>query len=182
MVMRAVSESVALVNAIIQEEGRPDCIRIEFARTMRMPKEVREKMRNKNRDKERQRDEYEEFLMKKLGYKDIKRSQITKFELWLEMEFAEEDLRKIDGSINVEDFRKFAKNVKPSDRTKYDLWLQCGRISPYTGKPISLGKLFSSEIEIEHILPYSRTMDNSFRNKTLCEREFNAIKVKQTPF
>ncbi len=58
IVMRALGETVSLVNAIIQEEGRPDQIRIEFARSMRMPKDVRENMRRNNLDKERQREEY----------------------------------------------------------------------------------------------------------------------------
>ncbi len=182
MVMRAVSETVALVNAIIQEEGRPDCIRIEFARSMRMPKEAREKMRKSNQDKEREREEYRKFWTEKKGWADFTRSQITKYELWLEMDFAEEHLRKIDASIDVDEFRKYAKRVKPSDRQKYEAWLECERISPYTGKPISLERLFSADIEIEHILPYSRCLDNSFRNKTLSEREFNAAKGNQTPF
>ncbi len=182
IVMRAVSETVALVNAIIQEEGRPDQIRIEFARSMKMPKDVRENMRRNNQDKDRQREEYKEFLKKRMGWANISRSQITKFELWLEMEFAEEDLRKINSSIDVEEFRKFVNRIKPSDKLKYELWMECGRISPYTGKIIPLGRLFSSDIEIEHILPYSKTFDNSFRNKTLCEREFNAEKGDKTPF
>ncbi|MDP4199264.1 MAG: HNH endonuclease domain-containing protein [Bacteroidota bacterium] len=181
MVMRAVSETVALVNAIIQEEGRPDQIRIEFARSMRMPKEVREKMRRNNQDKDRQREEYREFLKRRMQWADISRSQITKFELWLEMEFAQEDLRRINASIDIEEFAKFVKKVRPSDKQKYELWLECGRISPYTGKTITLGQLFSAEIEIEHIVPYSKSFDNSFRNKTLCEREFNAKKGNDTP-
>jgi len=181
IVMRALSETISLVNAIIQEEGRPDQIRIEFARTMRMPKDMRENMRRNNLDKERQREEYREFLKRKMGWAEIRPSQITKFELWLEMEFAEEDLRKINTSIDVEGFRKFVDRIKPSDKQKYELWMECGRISPYTGKIIPLGRLFSSDIEIEHIVPYSKSFDNSFRNKTLCEREFNAEKGNDTP-
>ncbi len=181
LVMRALSETVALVNAVIQEEGRPDQIRIEFARSMKMPKDVRENMRRSNLDKERQREEYREFLKRKMGWADVSRSQITKFELWLEMEFDEEDLRKINSSIDVEEFRKFVDRIKPSDKQKYELWLQCGRISPYTGKIIPLGRLFSPDIEIEHIVPYSKSFDNSFRNKTLSEREFNAAKGNDTP-
>ncbi len=116
-----------------------------------------------------------------MGWADISRSQITKFELWLEMEFAEEDLRKINSSIDVEEFRKFVDRIKPSDKQKYELWMECGRISPYTGKIIPLGRLFSPDIEIEHIVPYSKSFDNSFRNKTLSEREFNAAKGNDTP-
>src|SRR5205814_6334371 len=62
LVMRAVSEAISLVNTIIQEAGRPNQIRIEFARAMKMPKDVREQMKRKNQDKDRQREEYKKFL------------------------------------------------------------------------------------------------------------------------
>ncbi|MBI1938656.1 MAG: hypothetical protein HYS25_11110 [Ignavibacteriales bacterium] len=66
---------------------------------------------------------------------------------------------------------------------KYRLYLECNRILPYTGQPIGLKRLLSdnSDIEIEHIIPYSRCMDDSFLNKTLSDRTFNTLKGKQTP-
>jgi len=55
------------------------------------------------------------------------------------------------------------------------------RRCPYTGKQISIEKLFSDEIEIEHILPRSRTLDDSTANKTLCMRYANRFKESMTP-
>ena len=98
------------------------------------------------------------------------------------MQYAEDDLRKLNDSVSVEEFKKFAQNVKPSDNQKYELWLECGRISPYSGRVINLTELFSPEIEIEHIVPYSQCMDDSFLNKTLCERTINEIKKNRTPY
>lgn len=66
------------------------------------------------------------------------------------------------------------------------LWEELGktpadRICPYSGRPISLHQLHSHEIEIDHILPYEDSMDDSPTNKTICFREFNRIKGKRTP-
>lgn len=53
---------------------------------------------------------------------------------------------------------------------------------PYTGKPIGIRQLFSPEIEIDHILPVSETLDDSLANRVLCYREANRIKRKRTPW
>lgn len=52
----------------------------------------------------------------------------------------------------------------------------------FSGKPISKTELFSDNIEIEHILPLTRTLDDSFANKVLAKREANRIKRNQTPY
>jgi len=52
---------------------------------------------------------------------------------------------------------------------------------PFSLKPIEINQLFSSEIEIEHILPWSRTFDDSAANKVVCFRDENRLKRKQTP-
>lgn len=50
------------------------------------------------------------------------------------------------------------------------------RIDVYTGRTIGFRQLFSDEIEIEHILPYGRTYDNSIANRTVTFREVNSRK------
>lgn len=52
----------------------------------------------------------------------------------------------------------------------------------YTGERISPTKLFSDEIEIDHILPFSRSLDDGIGNKVLCVRRANRQKAQQTPF
>ncbi len=52
----------------------------------------------------------------------------------------------------------------------------------FSGKPISQSMLFSPEVEIEHILPLSRTLDDGFANKVLSTREANRLKENKTPF
>ena len=56
------------------------------------------------------------------------------------------------------------------------------RVCPYTGETISLQDLFSEDVEIDHILPRSRTLDDSMANKVLCKRRANREKADQTPF
>ncbi len=55
------------------------------------------------------------------------------------------------------------------------------RRCPYTGKQISRGMVLSAEVEIEHILPFSRTLDDGIGNKTLSMRQANRFKGQQTP-
>ena len=69
------------------------------------------------------------------------------------------------------------------DKLKYRLWKECGGVCPYTGKAISLHELFSDAVDIEHILPYHRTLDDSYMNKTICWADFNRnVKRNQTPW
>ena len=56
------------------------------------------------------------------------------------------------------------------------------RCCPYTGKPISPAMVFDGSCDVDHILPYSRTLDNCFANRTLCLREANREKTNKTPW
>jgi CRISPR-associated endonuclease Csn1 len=64
----------------------------------------------------------------------------------------------------------------------YKLWEECKKTCPYSGKPISVEQLFSGEIQIEHIHPWSRSLNDSFSNKTLCYAKENILKGNKTPF
>ncbi|WP_374631662.1 type II CRISPR RNA-guided endonuclease Cas9 [Ferrovibrio sp.] len=56
------------------------------------------------------------------------------------------------------------------------------RRCPYTGDQIGPEKLFSSAVEIEHILPFRRTLDNSPANKTVSMVRANRYKGNRSPF
>lgn len=73
---------------------------------------------------------------------------------------------------------------KSDDILKILLAEECGWKCPYTHRPISMNALFGDnpQFEIEHIIPYSRCLDNSFANKTLCWHEENRAKRNRTPF
>ena len=64
----------------------------------------------------------------------------------------------------------------------YNLWEECERICPYTDKPIPAEAFNTGEFQVEHIIPFSRTLDNSYSNKTLCDADFNRLKGNKTPW
>lgn len=72
--------------------------------------------------------------------------------------------------------------VTRNDIIRYKLWKESDGISLYTGKPIEPSKLFSKEYDIEHIIPKSRLFDDSFSNKTICERKLNIDKSNKTAY
>ncbi|MDE2216277.1 MAG: type II CRISPR RNA-guided endonuclease Cas9 [Planctomycetota bacterium] len=75
------------------------------------------------------------------------------------------------------------QNPTREDIQKYNMWLECKMICPYTGEKISREMLFSSEVDVEHILPYSSSLDDSYMNKTLCiAAENRAVKQNKTPY
>ena len=77
------------------------------------------------------------------------------------------------------------KQPSRADIEKFELWKECRGICPYTGRSINMSDLFGStpQVDVEHIVPFSRSCDNSFANKTLCFSEENRnVKQKKTPF
>jgi CRISPR-associated endonuclease Csn1 len=72
--------------------------------------------------------------------------------------------------------------VTRNDIIRYKLWKETEGISIYTGKTIEASKLFTKEYDIEHIIPKSRLFDDSFANKTICERQLNIDKSNKTAY
>ena len=56
------------------------------------------------------------------------------------------------------------------------------RLCPYSGEPISIRMLFSGEADVDHILPYSRTLDDSPANKVVALRRCNREKGNMSPY
>lgn len=57
-----------------------------------------------------------------------------------------------------------------------------GRCCPLSGKTICLNDLFSPQVEVEHIIPFSVSYDDSRNNKMVCYVEANRKKRNQTPY
>lgn len=55
-------------------------------------------------------------------------------------------------------------------------------LCPYSLQPIERENVLSDKIEIDHILPYSRTFDDSPANKILCYRDANREKQRFAPY
>ncbi len=73
-------------------------------------------------------------------------------------------------------------NLSHDNILKFKLWEECKKTCPYTGKAIAINQLFSGEVQIEHIHPWSRSLNDSFSNKTLCFADENRNKGNKTPF
>ncbi len=68
-----------------------------------------------------------------------------------------------------------------SDKIKYRLWKDQDERCAYSNRPIMLSELFSAGIEIDHILPYSESLDDSYMNKVVCFSKENRNKAQRTP-
>lgn len=55
------------------------------------------------------------------------------------------------------------------------------RVCIYSGKPITISMLFSTDVDIDHILPWSRTLDDSHANRILCLTSANREKRNRAP-
>ena len=78
--------------------------------------------------------------------------------------------------------RELGVKVTRAAIDRHLLWEEQGGVCIYSGKCISAAQLFGAEAQIDHILPLSRTLDDSFANKVVCLVKPNAEKGKQTPF
>jgi CRISPR-associated endonuclease Csn1 len=56
------------------------------------------------------------------------------------------------------------------------------RRCPYCAEPIGMQQLFSGAADIDHIIPYSRSLDDSASNKVVAHRHCNRAKGNRTPW
>lgn len=76
------------------------------------------------------------------------------------------------------------ERVSTADIQKLVLWKELSsneadRRCPYSGIQISRGMLFGPEVEIEHILPFSETLDDSLNNKTVAMQKSKSRQRQQ---
>lgn len=92
---------------------------------------------------------------------------------------------KFNESKNDKIKKKLAEEGVPTTYAnieKFKLWEECKGTCPYTGNPIPYNILFNGPIEVEHIHPWSKSLNNSFANKTLAYADANRAKSNMTPF
>jgi CRISPR-associated endonuclease Csn1 len=83
---------------------------------------------------------------------------------------------------------KLGVRTNRDNRLKLQLWEELGREDAmdrycvYSGKRLGKALLFSDEIEIDHILPFSRSLHDGIGNKILCSRQSNRDKGNKAPF
>lgn len=95
----------------------------------------------------------------------------------------ENKLRQADNERLRKDLEeKIKRNVKSSDFIKYKLYEEQGGKCPYSNKEIDFARLFSEEdyAQVDHILPYSKSFDDSLSNKVLVLTKENQDKKDNT--
>lgn len=185
IVEQVVTETLRVVKDIWAKYGNGakdffDEIHIEIGREMKLPAEERDRM-----TKQITENENTNLRIKALLAELINDENVENVRPYSPMQ---QEILKIyeDGVLNSdieipEDIEKIRKTAQPSssELQRYKLWLEQKYRSPYTGKPIPLGKLFTSAYEIEHIIPQSRYFDDSLSNKVICEAAVNKLKDNQ---
>ncbi len=67
------------------------------------------------------------------------------------------------------------------EKIRYRLWEDQSYRCAYSGHTIALGQVFSADCEIDHILPFKKSLDDSYMNKVLCFEKENQNKADKTP-
>jgi CRISPR-associated endonuclease Csn1 len=142
VILKALNQTIKVVNAVIKKYGTPSTVHIELAR------ELSKSIVNRQE-------------IQKAIYANTKRNTILKNDFI--KHFGEDRLN----DINLE---------------KYKLYNDQEGISLYSGSTINLEKLLDDAyVQIDHILPFSKSFDNSKHNRVLVLTNENKAKGNKAP-
>lgn len=143
-----------LVNKLIDTYGRPYEIVVELARDLKMSEEQKRDLLKTNARNQRSTE---------------KRSE----------DIATLNAARAPGQPAIQDTGMNRALLRIWEESSSDI---LRRVCPYTGAQISAAMLFNGSCDIDHILPYSRTLDDSFNNRVICLKSANREKRNQTPW
>jgi CRISPR-associated endonuclease Csn1 len=185
IVEQVITETLRVVKDIWQHygAGMPEFlneIHIELGRDMKNTKDERSRITNQVTENENTNLRIKALLaefQKDSGIINVRPYSPNQQEI---LKIYEDGVLKSDIEI-PEDILKISKTAQPSvsDLQRYKLWLEQKYRSPYTGEIIPLSRLFTTDYEIEHIIPQSRFFDDSLSNKIICESAINQLKGNQ---
>lgn len=144
----ALNQLRKLVNALIRKYGSPYEIHLELARELKTAGAKYQELLKGIAENTKANDSRRIQFAECFGGKQPTATDLMKMRLWEELGKTE-----IEGGAG-----------------------SMARVDVYTGRVISFTQLFSAEIEIEHILPFGRTYDDSMANKTVTFRDVNRRK------
>lgn len=146
VVLRSLTQTRKVVNAIIRKYGSPETVHIEMAREFGRSAQDRNKMEK-------------------------------------EMNERRTENERLEGEMKEEFTGIFVNRIKRKDRIKYLLWKEQDGICAYSQQSIPIETLFDiGYAEVDHILPWSRSYNDSMNNKVLVKTRENQQKANQTPF
>lgn len=85
----------------------------------------------------------------------------------------------------ADQIRSLGQAANARNLLKLRLWEEQGAVvkeCPYTGEAIGIERLLSDEVDIDHLIPFSISWDDSAANKVICMRYANRAKGNSTPF
>ncbi len=118
-------------------------------------------------------------------------------ELARELKLNEEEKKKHQARINRDTAAAIARGKKleaegipdtGANRMQIRMWEELNpanpldRRCPYCGEMIGIRQLFSGEADVDHIIPYSQSLDDSPGNKVVAHRHCNRSKGNKTPY
>lgn len=188
IVEQVITETLRTVRDIWKRVGQIDEIHVELGREIKNPADRRAKMTAQMVENEntnlRIKALLAEFINSEYEIENVRpysSNQQEKLKIYEDTVL--NGVKEIPEDINtiLKKFRESDLKKRPTklDFLHYKLWLEQKYCSPYTGRIIPLGKLFTSAYEIEHIIPQAHYFDDSFSNKVICEAEVNGLKDKK---
>ncbi|MBZ0071512.1 MAG: type II CRISPR RNA-guided endonuclease Cas9 [Gammaproteobacteria bacterium] len=143
-----------VVNALIKRYGHPSEVIVEVARELKLSREKKREIQKEQKARQDLNEQQVAEACSALGLTPANLGKAKRRELSQKMQLWVE--------------------LNPKD--------VAARRCPYTGEQISIECLLSNEVEIEHILPFSMTLDDSLNNKTVTLRRANRDKGNRTPY
>ena len=141
VVRRAVSQTIRVINAIVREYGAPEVVRVELAREMGKPYDVRTQMTKKQEANAKRNEELRQQI------KEIKGAEPT-----------------------------------GQDIVKFKLFQDQNGVCLYSGQNLDITRLFEAGyVDVDHIIPYSISFDDSYTNKVLVRSPENRQKGNRIP-
>lgn len=145
-VIRSLTQSRKVINAIIKKYGTPKVINIETARELAKTMDERNKIAKAQAERQGDNERIRQELFEKGFFTD-------------------------------------PRKITSTDILKYKLWTEQKEYCPYSLKKITLDDIYVNNlVQIDHILPYSRTFNDNYLNKTLVFTKYNQEKGNKTPF
>lgn len=157
VVFRSVNECRKVVNAIIERYGTPSAINIEVASDLNRSAENRKKLAN---NQKKRRDNNASVLKKIADLLGVEESEITKSQLDRFKLAEQQGWRSMYSGDNL----YLDEKGKITDKDKKAIILNTNKV-----------------YEIDHIIPFSRILDDSLNNKVLVFAKENQDKSDRTP-
>ncbi|RYA24295.1 type II CRISPR RNA-guided endonuclease Cas9 [Malaciobacter halophilus] len=100
------------------------------------------------------------------------------------IEKAQDEYQTLKQGIVKNFIENFGKEPRGNELLKYRLWQEQGERCIYSGKEIDIKRLISevNYAQIDHILPFSRSLEDGMINKVICLSKENQDKKNRTPY